>query len=78
MYNRITKAKVKSMIKKDGKVTVNVCAHKLNPESPWGVCVREREFTSVDELDEWVTYYEVYNCNYKVGYYPAFYLEVQQ
>lgn len=70
---RITKRIARKMYD-DGKDII-IAAHKLNPESPFGVGCRISKDVDGEMFDKVVAYYEVYNCDRYSGYYAAFYIK---
>lgn len=53
-----------------------LCACKLNPESPWGLCVLVDK-KSGESFEKTVAAFEFYNCtNNETGKYAAYYVDI--
>lgn len=68
--NKLTKAQVKRIIKANGRVTLQIVPHKLQPTTE-----PKTTFTSVEELEDTIAVLTIDPAiyNYQDGYYPAFY-----
>ena len=74
---RITKHKVKSIIKNEGAIICRVLPCNANPNSPWFRDINAQLFTSIEEFTKYVNQYEYYNCNdEELGRYCSFYVNV--
>lgn len=72
MYKRINKKAARKLY--NNNVDILIIPHKCNPLAAWfiGITLNNngRSFDSI--VNEFI----YYNCNYAMGYYPAFYMEV--
>lgn len=85
-FTRISKRTAEKLY--DTGNTIRICACKMSPTNPWGeysdasnkgpttisedgfntTIARDRTFETV------INAFRFYNCSYKTGYYPAFYV----
>lgn len=58
---------------------IRLCACKVSPVNVWGVYVdcQKEEFPHIgnDGFNTIVNAFRRYNCNYEIGYYPAYYVK---
>lgn len=59
---------------------IRLCACKVSPVDVWGVYVdcQKEEFPRNREFETVVNAFRRYNCNYEIGYYPAYYVKAVQ
>lgn len=71
---KITKAQVKSIIKKEGKIRVALLPCKANPYSVWYNST-PMTFNNIEDFEEFASAFTYYNCTYETGYYPSYYID---
>lgn len=74
-YKKVTKAQVKSIIKKDGCFDGFMVGCKVNSFhffSGWNLCYNVK-FENVEEVESTVSNWSYYNANSELGKYPSFY-----
>ena len=71
---KITKAQVKSIIKKEGRIRVAILPCKANPYSVW-YNPTTVEFDNIEKFENFVNSFIYYNCTWETGYYPSYYID---
>lgn len=72
MYKRIDKRIARKLYNNNIPVLIIPC--KCNPGGAWLTGIEMIKYDRT--FDQFVNEFTYYNCNYELGYYPAFYKEV--
>lgn len=73
-FRRVNKREARNLASKN--IAIGVCACNMNPFSMWCTCIWFNPADDDMTFDQFVNWFEYYNCSAETGYYAAYYVEV--
>jgi hypothetical protein len=71
---KVTKNTIKSIIRKQGYITVYMLPCKTNINNIW-IQPHQTTVDSIEGLEKEINIFSYYNCNNELGKYPSYYIE---